>query len=142
MANITKKQKQVFDFINGYISENGISPTIEEIRRELKLKAVSTIHEHINTLKEKGYLSKTDNSARSISPSRQFRSVIEIPIVGRIAAGQPIEAIESKEDAISLVNPNIKSSQGHYALRVVGESMIDEGIFDGDIVVIKKQSSA
>ena len=142
MANITKKQKQVFDFINGYISENGISPTIEEIRRELKLKAISTIHEHINTLKEKGYLSKSDNSARSISPSRQIKSVIDIPIVGRIAAGQPIEAIESKEDAISLVNPNIKSSQGPYALRVVGESMIDEGIFDGDIVVIKKQSAA
>ncbi|KKS27174.1 MAG: Cytosine-specific methyltransferase [Candidatus Yanofskybacteria bacterium GW2011_GWC2_41_9] len=142
MANITKKQKQVFDFINSYISENGISPTIEEIRKKLKLRAVSTIHEHINTLKEKGYLSKSDNSARSISPSRQIKSVIEIPIVGRIAAGQPIEAIENREDTISLVNPNIKSSQGHYALRVIGESMIDEGIFNGDIVVIKKQSVA
>ena len=142
MANITKKQKQVFDFINSYIFENGLSPTIEEIRRELKLKAVSTIHEHINTLKEKGYLSKSDNSARSISPSKQIKSVIEIPIVGKIVTGQPIEAIENREDTISLVNPNIKSSQGHYALRVVGESMIDEGIFDGDIVVIKKQSVA
>lgn len=63
---ITKKQKQVFDFINAYIAENGISPTIEEIRKQLKLKAVSTIHEHINTLKEKGYLSKSENSARSL----------------------------------------------------------------------------
>ena len=66
MSNLTKKQKQVFDFINTYIAENGISPTIEEIRKKLKLKAVSTIHEHINSLMEKGYLSKSENFARSI----------------------------------------------------------------------------
>ncbi len=142
MANLTKKQKQVFDFINSYIAENGISPTIEEIRKKLKLKAVSTIHEHINSLKKKGYLSKSENSARSLKVKKDIKSVIEIPIVGRIAAGQPIEAIENREDTISLINPSIKSSQGYYALRVIGESMIDEGIFDGDIVVIKKQSVA
>ena len=142
MTTITKKQKHVFDFINSYISENGMSPTIEEIRKKLKLRAISTIHEHINTLKEKGYLSKSDNSARSISPTKQINSVIEILVVGRISAGQPIEAIEDRQDTISLVNPSIKNSQGYYALRVVGQSMIDEGIFDGDIVVIKKQSTA
>ena len=103
MQTLTKKQKQVFDFINTYRAENGISPTIEEIRKKLKLRAVSTIHEHINTLKEKGYLSKSDNSARSISPRRKIKSIIEIPIVGRIAAGQPIEAIENIEDTISLM---------------------------------------
>ncbi len=142
MQNITQKQKHVFDFIQSYISENGISPTIEEIRKKLKLKAVSTIHEHINTLKEKGYLSKSNNLARSISPKQEIKSIIEIPILGRIAAGQPIETIENPEGTISLVNPGIKSAQGYYALRVVGESMIDEGIFDGDVVVIKKQSVA
>jgi len=142
MSKLTKKQKQVFDFINTYISENGISPTIEEIRKELKLKAVSTIHEHINSLKEKGYLSKSENSARSLSLKKQIKSVVEIPILGNIAAGQPIEAIENKEDVISLVDPSIRNAKDYYALRVVGESMIDEGIFDGDIVVIKKQSVA
>ena len=142
MSNLTKKQKQVFDFINTYISENGISPTIEEIRKKLKLKAVSTIHEHINSLKAKGYLSKSENSARSLSLRKEIKSILEIPILGRIAAGYPIEAIENVEDTISIVNPNIKTSEGYYALRVVGESMIDEGIFDGDIVVIKKQSVA
>jgi repressor LexA len=65
MKPITKKQKQVFDFINKYISQNGLPPTIEEICRELKLKAVSTVHEHIKTLTQKGYLSKADNSART-----------------------------------------------------------------------------
>ncbi len=142
MPNLTKKQKLVFDFINTYIEENGISPTIEEIRKKLKLKAVSTIHEHINSLKEKGYLSKEENSARSLTPQKEIRSIVEIPIIGRIAAGSPIDVIEEIEDSISIVDPNIKSSNGYYALRVVGSSMIDEGIFDGDIVVIKKQSVA
>lgn len=142
MSNLTKKQKQVFDFINTYISENGISPTIEEIRKKLKLKAVSTIHEHINSLKAKGYLSKSENSARSLSLKKEIKSIVEIPVLGKIAAGYPIEAIEDAEETISIVNPTIKTSEGYYALRVVGESMIDEGIFDGDIVVIKKQSVA
>lgn len=142
MSKLTKKQKQVFDFINTYISENGISPTIEEIRKELKLKAVSTIHEHINSLEAKGYISKSENSARSLSLIKEIKSVVEIPILGNIAAGQPIEAIENREDFISLVDPSIQNSKDYYALRVTGESMIDEGIFDGDIVVIKKQSVA
>ena len=142
MSKLTKKQKQVFDFINTYISENGISPTIEEIRKELKLKAVSTIHEHINSLEAKGYISKSENSARSLSLMKEIKSVVEIPVLGNIAAGQPIEAIEDRKDFISLADPNIQNSKDYYALRVVGESMIDEGIFDGDIVVIKKQSVA
>jgi len=142
MSNITKKQKQVYDFINTYMAENGISPTIEEIRKKLELKAISTIHEHINSLKEKGYLSKSENSARSLSPRKEIKSIIEIPIIGRIAAGAPIEVIEEIEDTVSIINPNIKTAEGYYALRVVGNSMIDEGIFDGDIVIIKKQSVA
>ncbi len=142
MPSLTKKQKQVFDFINTYIAESGISPTIEEIRKKLKLKAVSTIHEHIDSLKEKGYLSKSENSARGLSLEREIKSIIEIPIIGKIAAGSPIDVIEEIEDYVSIVNPNIKNAQGLYALRVVGDSMIKEGIFDGDIVIIKKQSVA
>ena len=142
MPSLTKKQKQVFDFINIYIAENGISPTIEETRKKLKLKAVSTVHEHIASLKEKGYLSRSENSGRGFSPIKEFKSILEIPIVGRIAAGHPIEAIENEQETVSIVNPKIQTAEGHYALRVVGDSMIDEGIFDGDIVVIKKQSVA
>jgi len=140
--NLTKKQKQVFDFISEYISENGISPTIEEIRKKLRLKAVSTVHEHINTLKKKGFLSKPDNSPRNISPTKDISPVVQIPIIGRIAAGQPIEAIEEEPETISISDHNIKTSKGYYALRVVGNSMVEEGIFDGDVVVIKKQSVA
>lgn len=141
-ATLTKKQKQVFDFVNSYISENGISPTIEEVRKKLKLKAVSTVHEHINSLKEKGYLAKTENSARSLKPKKDIKSVIDIPILGSIKAGYPLPAIEERDGSVSVVNPQIKSAEGYYALRVVGDSMIDDGIFDGDIVVIKNQSVA
>ena len=78
MSKLTKKQKQVFDFISTYISENGISPTIEEIRKELKLRAVSTIHEHINSLEAKGYLSKSENSARSLVLRKKIVTIKDI----------------------------------------------------------------
>ncbi len=142
METLTKKQKQVLDFINAYRAENGISPTIEEIRKGLKLKAVSTVHEHVNALKEKGYISGEENSARSLVPKKAIKTIVEIPIVGRIAAGDPIEAIEDFQDTVSISDPSIKSHKDYYALKVAGDSMIEEGIFDGDIVVIKKQSSA
>lgn len=142
MPTLTKKQKEVYDFVSSYLLENGISPTIEEIRKELGLKAVSTVHEHISSLKEKGYLSKEDNLARGITPQKAMRIVVEIPILGSIKAGSPLEAVESDLGTVSVVNSSITSPKGHYALKVVGDSMIDEGIFDGDIVVIKKQSVA
>ena len=145
MANVkplTKKQKQVLDLVKNYISENGISPTIEEIRKQLKLKSGSTIHEHLNTLKEKGYLSKNENLPRSISPKKETRQIIEIPIIGRIAAGEPIDVIENDFGTISVINNNFKDIKNYYALRVTGDSMIEEGIFDGDTVIIKKQSTA
>ncbi len=143
MQTLTKKQKEVLDFITLYISENGISPTIEEIKKKLKLSAVSTVHGHLNALEEKGYISRDiTSSSRNISLAKTVKQILEIPIIGRIAAGQPIEAIEDYTDTVSVVDPSIKNSKDYYALKVVGDSMIDEGIFDGDIVVIKKQSVA
>ncbi|MFA6251544.1 MAG: transcriptional repressor LexA [Candidatus Paceibacterota bacterium] len=142
MQTLTKKQKLILDFINSYINENGISPTNDEIRKKFKLKAISTVHEHVNALKEKGYISKSDNLSRSIETNKENFQIIEIPVMGTIAAGYPIEAIEDKQDAISIINSNIKSPKDYYALRVQGDSMIEEGIFNGDIVIIKKQSVA
>jgi len=142
MKTITKKQKNVLDFVTSYESENGIPPTIEEIKNNLGLKAVSTIHEHLNSLKKNGYLSKSNNTARGIKTKKEIKSIIEIPIIGRIAAGSPIQAIEDQSSTVVTNHPDIKSSQGYYALKVVGDSMIDEGIFNGDTVIIKKQSTA
>lgn len=144
MPTLTKKQKDVYDFVSTYISENGISPTMEEIRKKLNLKAVSTVHGHVASLKEKGYLSSTEAGARAITPQKNIRTIIDIPILGRIAAGQPIEAIEERQDFISISSDSInaKEVKNYYALKVVGNSMVDEGIFDGDTVIIKKQSVA
>lgn len=142
MRTLTKKQKEVLDFVTDYISENGISPTIEETRAHLGLKAVSTVHEHMNTLKEKGYLTKDYGVARSAVANRTTQSTVEIPILGRIAAGHPIEAIEYLEETVSIPAKDLGNPKGYYALKVSGDSMIDEGIFNGDIVVIKKQSVA
>ena len=142
MQSLTKKQKLILDFINSYIAENGISPTNDEIRKKFKLKAISTVHEHVNALKEKGYISKSDNLSRSIEPKIETFRVLEIPVMGSIAAGQPIEAIEDRQDTISIINPSIKNPKEYYALKVKGDSMIEEGIFDGDLVIIKKQSVA
>ncbi len=141
MKTITKKQKQVFDFINSYISDNGTAPTIEETRKALNLKAVSTIHEHVSSLKKKGYLEDIENSIKVVNLIDQ-QGVVQIPILGRIAAGFPIEAIENSDETVSIINSKITNPKDYYALRVVGDSMIEEGIFDGDTVVIKKQSVA
>ncbi len=139
---LTKKQKDVLDFVTDYSSEYGIAPTIEETRSHLGLKAVSTVHQHMNTLKEKGYLSKKPGMARSATANSHELSTISIPILGRIAAGSPIEAIEYLEETVSISSDGLGNPKNYYALSVAGDSMIEEGIFDGDIVVIKKQSVA
>src|SRR3972149_5864161 len=116
MANLTKKQKQIFDFVNSYISENGISPTLEEIKKKLGLKAVSTVHEHLSYLKNKGYLKKDNNSIRNIVAQKEIRSIVDIPIIGTIAAGQPIEAIENHQGKVSLSDARISDHKNYYAL--------------------------
>lgn len=138
---LTPTKKRVLDFITSYSKKKGVSPSLQEIRKNLRLKSVSTIHQHIEELKKSGYLKKESGRHRSIELSKQEK-MVNIPLMGIIAAGQPLDVIEEYQDTVSVVNPNIKSSQDHYALRVAGDSMINEGIFDGDIVIIKKQSTA
>jgi SOS regulatory protein LexA len=140
-APITKRQKDVLDFLESFRKKSGYAPTLEEIGKKLKLSAVSTVHQHIKALEEKGYISKYENLARGIGINKKSSS-IEIPIIGTIAAGFPIEAIETYEDTISLPKEDIPSFGKNYALRVTGNSMIEEGIFDGDIVVIREQHLA
>ncbi len=141
MQNLTKKQKEILDFVNLYIDTNSISPTIEEIKKKFKLKAVSTVHEHLSSLREKGYIEKENNMSRSIQTKKELKS-FSVPVLGTIAAGFPIDVIENRDDYVTVSSEYIPSPEGYYALRVVGDSMVDEGIFSGDTVVIKKQSSA
>lgn len=138
---ITKKQKEILEFITSYINKNDYSPTYEEIASHFKLKSVATIHEHIENLREQGYLTTQENKARSIDIIGR-ETMVNIPLLGVIAAGSPIAATEIPDEVITISKKEISKSGKHYALRVVGNSMIDEGIFDGDIVVIRKQESA
>lgn len=138
---LTKRQKQILDYIRDYIRENEYAPSLEEIKRHFRLSSLSTVHQHIENLKSKGYLKKIENQPRSIELNKKSSDLINIPLVGIIAAGEPIEVFENPE-TIKIQKNLISKSGEHYALRVRGDSMIDEGIYDGDIVIIRKQPDA
>jgi site-specific DNA-methyltransferase (adenine-specific) len=140
---LTKRQKQIFNYYQKSIKENGYAPTLDEAKRHFRLSSKSTIHKHIEILKAKGYLDKLDYQARAIdiSENKKSTALVEIPLLGVIAAGQPIEAIENKE-IIAVPQNKVPRSGEIYALRVTGNSMIDENINDGDIILVKKQSFA
>jgi len=140
-SNLTKKQKEVLDFILKFKKEKGYSPSLEEIAEYFDV-SIPTIHQHIQALKEKGMLSTRKGEKRSISLKDDPFSVIYIPLVGTIAAGQPIEAIEVPDESIAIPKNEISRPEECYALRVKGDSMIKEGIFDGDIVIVRKQPTA
>ena len=137
---LTKKQKQIYDFINAYSKKHDFAPSQEEMAKHFDL-AVSTINQHVEALEKKGYINRQKNQRRSIE-IRTVERMISIPLLGTIAAGQPIEATETSDEALVIAESDIGKRGNHYALRVQGNSMIDEGIFDGDIVVIRKQETA
>ncbi|TAL20067.1 transcriptional repressor LexA, partial [Patescibacteria group bacterium] len=137
---ITKKQKQVLDFITDYQERKGYAPSLDEIRKKFKLASVSTAHFHVSKLRDLGLLSKEENKPRSIEAFGR-ETMVKIPLMGTIAAGQPIEAIQNKE-MIAVPKSKIPSSLEVYALRVVGSSMIDENINDGDVVLVRQQETA
>ncbi|MFH1392375.1 MAG: transcriptional repressor LexA, partial [bacterium] len=139
---LTKRQKQIFDYIKKFIKEKDYAPSLDEIRRHFRLSSKSTIHQHIEALKLKGRLAKLDYQARSIEISESKKTKLaEIPLLGTIAAGQPIEALENP-DVIQVPQDYIGKYGNYYALRVQGNSMIDEGVFDGDTVIIRQQKIA
>ena len=136
---LTPKQKKIFDYIKKYSNKNGYSPTQKEIGKHFGL-VKSTVHQHVGTLKEKGVL---NNQTRAIEIIEEKKSsgLVSIPFRGTIAAGQPIEAIEDRE-TITVPKDKLPNSGDFYALRVIGNSMIDENINDGDVVLVKQQSIA
>lgn len=135
---LTKRQKEVLDFVKKFVDKKGYSPTLDEIRDNLNLSAVSTIHQHIETLVEKGYLQKSENYSRAIELSRKDKHFATIPLFGIISAGGPIEAIRNPEP-IDVPSGMLSKSGEFYALKVRGNSMIDDGIFDDDVVVVRQQ---
>ncbi|MBU1102583.1 transcriptional repressor LexA [Patescibacteria group bacterium] len=137
---LTKKQKEVFDFVKSYSKNKGYAPTLEEIQRKFKMASVSTAHFHISKLKKAGYLEGPENRARAISVPKK-EPLIKIPLLGIIAAGEPIEAVRQNE-FITIAKSKLPKSGDFYALQVKGNSMIDENIKDGDVVLVKQQEVA
>lgn len=138
---LTKRQKRVLDFITSYRREHQYAPSLEEIKNDLAISSISTAHYHVKKLQESGYLQKEYHRPRAVSPVNE-KETMEVPIVGVIAAGRPIEAIETPDDTITVTRNEIGKFGNHYALRVQGNSMIDDGIFDGDLVILRQQKAA
>ena len=138
---LTKRQKQIVDFITAYTEKHGFAPLFSDIRKRMKLRSLATVHQHISALEQKGYVERQKRRARSIVASIKEK-MISIPLLGTIAAGQLHEAIENKE-TIAVPQSRLPFPvKDCYALRVAGNSMIEENINDGDIVLVKKQETA
>ena len=143
MLSLTKKQKQIFDYIKSFIEKKGYSPTLEELKKRLRLKALSGVYQHVDALIDKGYIMRDENATRGLSVRKDEKiDTLDIPLVGTITAGQLIEALETRGDTITIARDTYFDPEQLYALKVSGDSMIEDGIFDGDIVVIKKQDYA
>jgi len=143
MSILTKKQTEIMDFIEKYIQRNGCSPSLTEIKSEFGISAVSTIHEHISSLVKKGVLKRTKGIIRGLElTTTKLNGLMSIPLVGTITAGRPIEAIEIPDEVVEIAKDRRFQDGELYALRVKGNSMIGDGIFDGDIAIIKKQEWA
>lgn len=143
--SLTKKQKQVYDFIVDYLEENGYSPTQVEIQAHFGFKSLGSVQDYIRYLKTAGMLESDSNSVRGLVPvqetsTNEDSNVIPIPLHGSVAAGNPIETYEGNE---TIDVPATMIGRGnHYALTVSGQSMIEDGILDGDLIVVKEQSTA
>jgi repressor LexA len=144
---LTKRQKQVLDFIAGFLSENGYCPSYEEIARGLDLASLATVHKHISVLETKSYLKRGFNQSRSIELTPKYLqeyqrtrpAAMEIPLLGRIAAGAPVEAVEQRE---TLNFADYVGSADTFALEVRGNSMIDDHICDGDCILLEHITEA
>ena len=145
---LTKKQKELYDYLKNYISSNEISPSFEEMKSAVNLKSKSGIHRLITSLEERGFIKRLKHKARAMeiinkitSDDNSSENSINIPLIGAIAAGEAIEAIENTDEFVTVPSSMTSPNSKYFGLKVKGLSMIDEGIFDGDIAVIKKTNN-
>ena len=149
---LTRRQRQIYDFVSDFVRQKGYSPSLEEIAGAFGLSSVATVHKHVKHLAEKGYLRKAWNRSRSVepvpieSPGREGAlEGVALPILGFVAAGRPIEAIEpdaAVAETVSVPADMVPGRGNHYVLRVRGDSMIEDQISDGDLVVVEERREA
>ena len=138
--NLTRRQKEILDFIRDYRNSHGISPTQREIRENFGLSSFGTVQKHLKRLEEKGALSREWNRSRGISPAVERASSREVALLGYVAAGRPIEPFPDEERIE--VPASLLGKGEHFVLRVRGDSMIEDGIRDGDYVVVVRRETA
>lgn len=140
---LTKRQRQILDYLNGYAASNGYAPSFEEIAEHFNYNSLATVHEHLTNLERKGYIKRSYNESRAIEilPSDVIARAVEVPLMGAVAAGAPIEAATADE-TVAVPEGFLRRAGSHYALRVRGNSMIDDQIRDGDVVVVHDRNAA
>lgn len=148
MEKITKKQKEVLDYIKKYTATHGYPPAIREIGAGIGLSSPATVHMHVQKLVDAGYLKKTDSKFRTIGILveneyvEQNEDIVKVPLLGKITAGNPIEAIQMPNEFFDLPASLIPAKAEVFTLHVSGCSMINKGIYDGDYVIVKRQNNA
>ncbi len=140
---LTKRQREILDYLSEYIGDHGYAPSFEEIASSMGFKSLATVHEHLSNLERKGVIRRSFNESRSIEVLTRARQpgVAELPLLGTVAAGEPIEAVEDR-DVIAVPEAMLPATGPNYVLRVRGESMIEEQIRDGDYVVVNGRGTA
>ena len=148
MEKLTKRQEEILTFIKEYIVSNGYPPTVREIGASLGVSSPATIHAHLTNLADKGFIKKeeTKNRAIELLVENEFapknENVVDVPLLGKITAGSPIEAIEQPDEYFSLPTYLLPNNKEVFTLKVSGNSMINAGIFDGDIVIVERKNTA
>jgi repressor LexA len=137
---MTKRQKELLDYLRSYIEQHGYAPTLEEIGRHFSLASLATVHKHLQNLERKGHIRRLPNRSRALEvmPRDGTRTTVQVPLLGRVAAGIPLEPVEVPE---SVALPEEMLGRGEtFALRVQGDSMVNDGILDGDVVVVESRN--
>lgn len=141
MQPLTRRQREILDYLREFMEEHGYAPSLEEIGRRFGLSSLATVHKHLTNLQAKGFIKRAWNRSRSVEllPTRAGGNALELPLLGYVAAGAPIEAVVSSETVS--VPEELVGRRETYALRVRGDSMIDEQIRDGDIVIVEDRQT-
>ena len=142
MLPLTKRQREILDYLQDFIQQHGYAPSLEEIGRRFGLSSLATVHKHLTNLQEKGFIKRAWNRSRSVEmiPTNSGGRAVDLPLLGYVAAGSPIEAVATTETIA--VPEDLVGRRDTYVLRVRGNSMIDEQICDGDFVIVEDRKTA
>ena len=140
---LTKKQRQILDYVESFVETNGYSPSYEEIAEHFQYSSLATVHEHLTNLEQKGFLRKNYNKSRSLEVVRAdlHAPAIELPLMGTVAAGLPLEVTDGLQETVTVPHDMVRRGN-NYVLRVKGDSMIDEQIRDGDYIIVNSRQTA